>query len=62
MKFLLQKFNFLVQNSIFRPDLVSEVLVVIFGIYAKNDIEWWYREPLGRSVSLFTSTSVNSKR
>ena len=41
------------------PELVSEVLVVIFGIYAKNAVEWWYRESLGRSVSLFPSTTVN---
>ena len=45
----------------FGPELVSEALVVIFGIYAKNAVEWWYREPLGRSVSLFPSTSVNSE-
>ena len=26
---------------------------VIFGIYAKNAIEWWYREPLGGQNDIF---------
>ena len=40
------------------PELVPKALVVIFVIYAKNDAEWWYREPLGRSVSPFPSKSL----
>ena len=37
------------------PELVSEALVVIFVISAKNDAERWSRELPGRSLSPFPS-------
>ena len=42
--------------------LLERVFVVIFGNCTNIAVEWWCREPLGQSVSLFPSIPVNSER